>query len=125
MSNLGTIVRINSELKTAAEGRATGLSREERELGLSLIYDAVLSYQRPKADRRQKEAQIWLFYEDDNNSPLSFVSLCDSFGFDVGWMRRMIKEVTLNPPAPLSRVRRIVNPSQHVGSNASKPARMA
>lgn len=73
-------------------------SEQEREFLAHLIMDAIDNYRRPKTDRRQKEASVWLFHET-NVGPPSFVWICETLNLDVDYMRGRIKQSTLRPPS--------------------------
>jgi hypothetical protein len=83
-------------------------SRGEVALLQAILEDAIRCFQkqfisrRPRTLRLAKEAEEWLFTDDDK-WPLSFVNVCAVLGLDPTYLRRKLKQLIPHPAAPLRR----------------------
>jgi hypothetical protein len=81
-------------------------TRGEVALLRAILEDAIRCFQkqftsrRPRTLRLAKEAEEWLFADDDK-WPLSFVNVCAVLGLDPAYLRRKLQQVTF-PPTALS-----------------------
>src|SRR5712691_989777 len=86
----------------------------EKRLQVAVLTDAVVSFRRwadvdePRGRRLFAEVEAW-FASDDADGPFAFVAICDSLGFDPGYIRRGLRhwhahlEATANQNQPLRR----------------------
>ena len=79
-------------------------ARGEVALLRAILEDAIHCFQkqfisrRPRTLRLAKEAEEWLFTDDDK-WPLSFVNVCAVLGVDPAYLRRELKQLSLQPSA--------------------------
>ena len=80
-------------------GRPFGGARiqPEKRLQVAVLADAVLTFHRwagvehPRARRLFADVDAW-FASDDANGPFTFVTICDSLGFDPAYVRRGLRQ---------------------------------
>ena len=69
----------------------------EKRLQVAVLADAVLAFRRwagvehPRARRLFGEVDAW-FASDDADGPFTFVTICDSLGFDPTYVRRGLRQ---------------------------------
>ena len=69
----------------------------EKRLQSAVLADAVLTFhkwagvERPRARRLFAEVDTW-FASDDADGPFTFVTICDSLGFDPAYIRRGLRQ---------------------------------
>jgi hypothetical protein len=69
----------------------------EKRLQSAVLADAVLTFQkwagveRPRARRPFAEVETW-FASDDADGPFTFITICDSLGFDPAYIRRGLRQ---------------------------------
>ena len=92
--------------------RGRSILEGERRLMLAVLEDGIMCYQkyagatRPRARRMFREAETWIFQEDDS-WPFSFESICSFFGLDPGYFRQQLNRwhQQLLAQAPEARVK--------------------
>ena len=68
----------------------------EKRLQVAVLADALLTFRRwagvehPRARRLFADVDAW-FASDDANGPFTFVTICDSLGFDPAYVRRGLR----------------------------------
>ena len=69
----------------------------EKRLQVAVLADAVLTFHRwagvehPRARRLFAEVDAW-FASDDADGPFTFITICDSLGFDPAYVRRGLRQ---------------------------------
>jgi hypothetical protein len=69
----------------------------EKRLQTAVLADAVMTFQnwagvgRPRAGRLFAEVDAW-FASDDADGPFTFITICDSLGFDPAYIRRGLRQ---------------------------------
>jgi hypothetical protein len=77
----------------------------EKRLQVAVLADAVLTFHRwagveqPRGRRLFGEVDAW-FASDDADGPFTFMTICDSLGFDPAYIRRGLREGRLHVEAP-------------------------
>jgi len=77
----------------------------EKRLQVAVLADAILTFhqkagvERPRARRLFAEVDAW-FASDDADGPFTFITICDSLGFDPAYIRRGIREGRMHVQAP-------------------------
>jgi hypothetical protein len=94
-------------------GPLRGAARVSGELALmrAVLDDAIDCYHKRlvgfgrRIDRVAKEAEVWLF-SDDERWPFAFVNVCTALGIEPGYLRRTLKEWYQQRPARARQKRR-------------------
>jgi len=77
----------------------------EKRLQVAVLADAVLTFRRwlgvehPRPGRLFAEVDGW-FASEDADGPFTFITICDSLGFDPAYIRRGIREGRMHVQAP-------------------------
>ena len=72
-------------------------TQPEKRLQVAVLADALLTFRRwagvehPRARRLFADVDAW-FASDDANGPFTFVTICDSLGFDPAYVRRGLRQ---------------------------------
>ena len=78
----------------------------EKRLAAEVLRDALLSVRNGGAERSQQHAineDLRWIQSDDTAWPYAFVPLCQLFGIDVGWVRRIVRGWQQQPAAERGR----------------------
>ncbi len=116
MQLLESELAADSILPVQLDDRPFGGARiqPEKRLQVAVLADAVLTFhrwadvERAPARRLFAEVETW-FASDDADGPFTFIAICDSLGFDPGYIRRGLRhwhahlEATANQNQPLRR----------------------
>jgi len=80
-------------------------TQPEKRLQVAVLADALLTFRRwagveqPRAWRLFADVDAW-FASDDANGPFTFVTICDSLGFDPAYVRRGLRQSPAWKPRP-------------------------
>jgi hypothetical protein len=90
-----------------------------RALMRAVLNDAIMCYQKRfvsqsrRAHRLAREAEAWLFCNDDR-WPFSFVNICGALGIEPAILRRRLRQWGQGVPTPLQRQRRRLKPDHRL-----------
>lgn len=88
--NQGLWSKFQYDMTTAGDHNNL-LAPQEHEFLCALILDAIANYQKPKIDKWQIQAELWLFH--DEQGTISFRDICDHLNLEIDYVRRMIKQM--------------------------------